>query len=463
MKQRNRKIKYIILKWLLLFIFFVLILLYIIQILSLNTYYEKYKTRQLEKISKTIKNTSDISNTKLEDLAYENGICVSVYDEGNNKNISTMFNKGCIFSDKKSINRYINKFLKEEKDEETILIKNNRFKKKTMIKAIKYDENTYIFLSTSIEPLDSTIVLLKRQYFQAVLLLVLISIIVGIIISKELSKPIEKLNKTANELSKGNFNIKFSTNSNIEEINELSNTLEKVKIELSKTDELRRDLMANVGHDLKTPLTMIKAYAEMSRDLDNQSVSKKKENMNIIIDETERLNILVRDILNLSKLQHNIDELKLEKFDINEVIRNVLQKYYILIDNEGYEFIYNIMDNRKINVYSDKKRIEQVIYNLINNAINYTGKDKKVYVNLVEDSKKIRIEIKDTGKGIDKNEYKVIWDKYYHNEKKHKRNTIGTGLGLSIVKSILEKHNYNYGVFSKKGKGTTFYFEIDKC
>lgn len=463
MKQRNRKIKYIILKWLLLFIFFVLILLYIIQILSLNTYYEKYKTRQLEKISKTIKNTSDISNTKLEDLAYENGICVSVYDEGNNKNISTMFNKGCIFSDKKSINRYINKFLKEEKDEETILIKNNRFKKKTMIKAIKYDENTYIFLSTSIEPLDSTIVLLKRQYFQAVLLLVLISIIVGIIISKELSKPIEKLNKTANELSKGNFNIKFSTNSNIEEINELSNTLEKVKIELSKTDELRRDLMANVGHDLKTPLTMIKAYTEMSRDLDNQSVSKKKENMNIIIDETERLNILVRDILNLSKLQSNVDELKLEKFDINEVIRNVLQKYYILIDNEGYEFIYNIMDNRKINVYSDKKRIEQVIYNLINNAINYTGKDKKVYVNLVEDSKKIRIEIKDTGKGIDKNEYKVIWDKYYHNEKKHKRNTIGTGLGLSIVKSILEKHNYNYGVFSKKGKGTTFYFEIDKC
>ena len=145
------------------------------------------------------------------------------------------------------------------------------------------------------------------------------------------------------------------------------------------------------------------------------------------------------------------------------MIRNVLQKYYILIDNEGYEFIYNIMDNRKINVYSDKKRIEQVIYNLINNAINYTGKDKKVYVNLVEDSKKIRIEIKDTGKGIDKNEYKVIWDKYYHNEKKHKRNTIGTGLGLSIVKSILEKHNYNYGVFSKKGKGTTFYFEIDKC
>ena len=364
---------------------------------------------------------------------------------------------------KKSTNRYINKFLKEEKDEETILIKNNRFKNKTMIKAIKYDENTYIFLSTSIEPLDSTIVLLKRQYFQAVLLLVLISIIVGIIISKELSKPIEKLNKTANELSKGNFNIKFSTNSNIEEINELSNTLEKVKIELSKTDELRRDLMANVGHDLKTPLTMIKAYAEMSRDLDNQSVSKKKENMNIIIDETERLNILVRDILNLSKLQPNIDELKLEKFDINEVIRNVLQKYYILIDNEGYEFIYNIMDNRKINVYSDKKRIEQVIYNLINNAINYTGKDKKVYVNLVEDSKKIRIEIKDTGKGIDKNEYKVIWDKYYHNEKKHKRNTIGTGLGLSIVKSILEKHNYNYGVFSKKGKGTTFYFEIDKC
>ena len=217
--------------------------------------------------------------------------------------------------------------------------------------------------------------------------------------------------------------------------------------------------MANVGHDLKTPLTMIKAYAEMTRDFDPLSAQKRNDNLNIIIEETDRLAILVQDILDLSKMQSKTYELKIEEFDLDELIRNVIKRFFILIDNEGYNFIYN--NQNSVIIKADKKRIEQVIYNLVNNAVNYTGNDKKVYINLIKEKKKVIVEIKDTGKGINKEDIKYIWNKYYHNEKKHKRNAYGTGVGLSIVKTILDSHNYKYGVKSEKGKGSTFYFEIN--
>ena len=279
-------------------------------------------------------------------------------------------------------------------------------------------------------------------------------------ISNKISKPIENISASAKKMANGNYDVNFSTKSNIVEIEELSDALDLAKKEMSKTDELRKDLMANVGHDLRTPLTMIKAYAEMTRDLENQTPAKRKENLNIIIEETDRLNILVGDILDLSKLQSKTYELNIEEFDLNDLIKEIIRRYYILIDNEGYEFVYE--NDKAIMVKADKKRMEQVIYNLVNNAVNYTGDDKKIYINLTEKKKTVLVEIKDTGKGIDEKDIKYIWDKYYHNEKKHKRNAFGTGLGLSIVKTILETHGYKYGVKSKLGEGTTFYFEISK-
>ena len=461
MKQKsNIKINQVILISLMVFLGISLILLFLMQIISLDEYYKIYKTKQLNVIVDKIKNDDNITNTTLEDIAYEYGVCISVYQDESNKAISTFFNKGCIFSDKKSSEDYINRFIDEGKIEDTYLIENRRFRNKTIIKGLKYKKDTFIFINTSIEPLDSSIEIIKSQYVFIVLILFMVSIILAFIISKQISKPIEKISDAAKNLAKGRFDTKFETSTYIKEINELGNTLEQARNELSKTDELRRDLMANVGHDLRTPLTMIKAYAEMTRDLDGQTSKKKKENLNIIIEETDRLNVLVSDILDLSKLQSKTYELKIETFDLNMLIKSILKRYFILIDYEGYEFIYN--NDKTINVSGDKKRIEQVIYNLINNAINYTGEDKKIFINLIEKDSLVIVEIQDTGKGIDKKELNYIWNKYYHNEKKHKRNAFGTGLGLSIVKTILDTHNYNYGVRSKKGKGTTFYFEIEK-
>ena len=218
--------------------------------------------------------------------------------------------------------------------------------------------------------------------------------------------------------------------------------------------------MANVSHDLKTPLTMIKAYAEMVRDITYKDKKKREDNLNVIIDETDRLNLLVGDILALSKMQANSDSLDLEVFDLREEIYEILKRYEYLKETEGYEIDVTLPN--EVIVEADKKKIEQVIYNLINNAFNYTGEDKKVKLNVIEDKKEYLVEIIDTGKGIDNSEINQIWNKYYKKDKNHKRNVVGTGLGLSIVKEILEKHKMVYGVKSVKNKGTTFYFKINK-
>ena len=439
---------------------FILLFLFFMQILLLNYFYEIYKTNQLSNVINNLKTTKDLDIYKLEDIAYEYGICISVYNDGKIDIVSNMYNQGSLIGDSKTGTDYVKSFVESGKTESTAIFNNKRFNNKTLVKALKYNDKVYIFLNSSIQPLDASIRLLKSQFLYISLIILSVSLIIGYFISRLISKPIVDISKEARKLADGNFNVKFSTDSKIDEIAELASTLDLAKNELSKTDELRRDLLANVGHDLKTPLTMIKAYAEMIKDFENMSVQKRNENLNIIIEETDRLNVLVSDILDLSKLQANTYELKIEEFDLDKLIRDVIKRYYILIDSEGYEFIYE--NEESIMVMGDKKRIEQVVYNLINNAINYTGDDKKVYIELVNGKKKVTVKIRDTGKGIKKEDIKYIWNKYYHNEKKHKRNAYGTGLGLSIVKTILDSHNYKYGVDSKINKGTTFYFEINK-
>lgn len=460
MISKTKKIKQLV--WTSLFAFSVLILgiLFFTQIVFLNKYYEIYKTNQLDTIAHEIKQNDNITISELEDMSYEYGICISIYTNNDTKTISNLYNRGCLIGDSKTNTEFITNFIDSNETDKTYSLKNSRFGNSNLVRALKYGNNLYIFLNTSIQPLDDSIVLLKRQFIYIAAFLMVISLIIVHMISNKISKPIENISDSAKKMASGNYDVNFSTKSNIVEIEELSNALELAQKEMSKTDELRKDLMANVGHDLRTPLTMIKAYAEMTRDLETQTPAKRKENLNIIIEETDRLNILVGDILDLSKLQSKTYELQIEEFDLNDLIKEIIRRYYILIDNEGYEFIYE--NDKSIMVKADKKRMEQVIYNLLNNAVNYTGSDKKIYINLIDKKKTILVEIKDTGKGIEEKDIKYIWDKYYHNEKKHKRNAFGTGLGLSIVKTILDTHGYKYGVKSKLGEGTTFYFEISK-
>ena len=460
LKDKGNKLKNVVWSSLTFFSCIKMLLLFVMQILLLKQFYELYKRKQLDKAANNIIESEVIDNESLENIAFENGLCVLVYKNDSLNTVSNVFNKGCVGGYDKDFGNYVREFVLSGKTEATFTIESRRFKKGNLVKSIKISDDTYIFLNTSIEPLDASIKLLKSQYSIIFVLILALSIFLSYFISNQITKPIIKISQTANKMGNGNFNVSFITESNIHEIKELSNTLEEAKKELSKTDELRKDLMANVGHDLKTPLTMIKAYAELTRDFNKASEEKRRENMSIIIEETDRLAELVNDILELSKMQSNAYELKSEEININELLKSIIKRYDILVENEQYDIVYE--NSKDILVKGDKKRIEQVIYNLLNNAINYTGKDKKVYIDVVENKKDIKIGIKDTGKGIEKSEIPLVWNKYYHNEKKHKRNVYGTGLGLAIVKNILDEHKVKYGIDSTIGKGTTFYFYLNK-
>ena len=415
----------------------------------------------MAKITKNNYNKDNFESI-LDEIYYKRGVCIEIDNiDGIIYSTNNMYRSCLVEKNNPLITYYKNQFMTGNENSITYKIVNSALKSETLVYGLKLDDNVFAFLNTSIDPIDSTIVILKNQLMIVTVIVLLLALIIGAYISKKLSKPITALNKSAKKLANGDYTVRFDNNSNIDEIDELADTLNYTKEQLSKTDELRRELMANVSHDLKTPLTMIKAYSEMVRDISYKSKKKREEHLNIIIEEVDRLNLLVNDILDLSSMQSNITVLNREDFDLIELIRTILNRYKIYTITEHY--IFNFETNKdQIIIHADKKKMEQVIYNLINNAINYTGEDNTVTVRVTDNKKNIKVEIIDTGKGISDEDISHIWDKYYKSDKTHKRNKIGTGIGLSIVKNIFVLHDYEYGVISKKNQGSNFYFYIKK-
>ena len=442
---------------LILFSVAILVVMWFSQIIFLRVYYEKYQLKSLRHVEKVL-NRKKYTLDEIERIAYDNDICIEYFYDDKYYLFNGLDNDCLLNTKSEGIKNIITNFIDGDKSKEVIKLNNPNNDSKSIMYNIKVSDG-YLFLNTSLEDVDSITSILRNKLIYVTLIIIVLAILISIHLSKMLNEPIINITNEAKKLSKGNLKLNFEE-SNIKEIDELANTLIYANNEINKTDELRRDLLANVSHDLKTPLTMIKAYAEMLRDIDNLSDDKKRENLNIIIDETDRLNILVNDILNLSKLESNKETLDKSEFDLVELIKKIVKKFDILVEKEKYEFILDMP--KKAYVFGDKNKISQVIYNLVNNAVNYTGKDNKVYINVIENKKSYLVEIKDTGKGIKEEELNIIWDKYYKNEKNHKRNKVGTGVGLSIVKNILESHQFKYGVTSTINKGTTFYFEIEK-
>ena len=297
--------------------------------------------------------------------------------------------------------------------------------------------------------------MLKYQFILIGMITSLFALALAAIMSKFITKPIVKMNEAAKKLAAGNYDANFD-GKGYREIDELADTLNFASKELAKTDHLQKELISNISHDLRTPLTMIKGYSEVMRDIPGENTP---ENVQVIIDETARLSELVNDMLDLSKIQSGTRKPDLEEFSITDTLNDTLKRYEKLTMQDGYRI--NVHTDQDVRVVADRGMILQVIYNLINNAINYTGEDKYVEVTQTVTESKVRISIKDTGEGIAPEDMANIWERYYRVDKVHKRATIGTGLGLSIVKGILEAHDAIFGVESTLGKGATFWFELD--
>lgn len=317
--------------------------------------------------------------------------------------------------------------------------------------------DTYmILLNSELEPLNATVATLNTQFWMIALILLVSALILALLISRNISEPIKKMNRAAKRLAKGEYDADFRVGG-YREVAELSESLTHASEQLAQTDTLQKELIANISHDLRTPLTMIIGYSEVMRDIPDENTP---DNVQVIIDETERLSELVSDLLDLSKLQAGNRTPKLEVFNLTELVDSTMARYEKLTRRDGYRIEYET--DAAVDVRADRTMLLQVIYNLINNAINYTGEDKLVRVTQARtgDGRRVRVSVMDSGVGIAPEQIPLIWDRYYKIDKVHRRAMIGTGLGLSIVKQILEAHHTTYGVESKLGEGSTFWFEL---
>jgi signal transduction histidine kinase len=230
---------------------------------------------------------------------------------------------------------------------------------------------------------------------------------------------------------------------------------EQLKAEAEK-ERMRGNLLRAVSHDLRTPLTMIKGYGEVIRDIPDENTP---ENLQVIIDEASRLSSLVSDMLDLSKVDSDGVLPKKSRISLTATVRSVLERYSALVAREGYVISFEADANAY--VLADETMMMQVLYNLINNAVSYTGDDKRVVIRQRVENGRVRVSVADSGEGIAPEHIPHIWDRYYKLDKVHRRAAVGSGLGLSIVKSVLCRHGASFGVESKLGAGSVFWFELN--
>ena len=466
---------------------FVIILLWIGQIVFLDDFYYRITVHRLKSAAASLsKVESEQIQSAAEKTAVDNEINILVYLTSGKLLASVDFLSSGILHrlDSSALNRFYNSALEgggesithfkldfidrfppqseTEWEASPYQPKNNTSLSRGIVDRLIYTkiatnpegQSLIIMFDCAISPVAAVTRTLTVQLAVISVLLVTASLLLALLISRRISRPIVQINQSAKVLAAGNYETSFS-GEGYKEISELSDTLNYAAHELSKVEKLRRELIANVSHDLRTPLTMITGYSEAMRDIPGENTP---ENIQVIIDDAKRLNLLVNDLLELSKHQSGSVTLSPAPFNLTDLLNETIARYKKMTEAEGYQFVFDCSIN--LTVFADRGKISQVIYNLINNAVNYTGEDKKVTVRLYRRENMARIEISDTGEGIPADHLPYIWDRYYKIDKIHRRASVGTGLGLSIVKNILELHRVPFGVKSIPRLGSTFWFEL---
>jgi len=479
---QQTSMKWRIFGYLLGFALIMVVILWFFQIIYLDDFYKKIKTNQIEDAANSIVeniDNEDIS-TLIQRIAQRYDSCVSVINIDGDVQYSAHILNDCLIHNM-SWSEY-NKFYVAAQQNGGSVIKifsrasftNDDYNPlgfqgrvpgadKGLTESMVYasvienesGETLLVMLNSNISPVGATVDTLRVQLIYISIIIVGVALLLSFLISRRLSQPISKINTSAKELALGNFDVEFSGNG-YKEISELSDTLNYAARELSQTEKLQQELIANISHDLRTPLTMIGGYSEAMRDLPGEDNA---ENAQVIIDEVNRLAVLVNDMLDLSKLEAGVTELKLKCYNLTASIENLLATYTKLTEQQG--FTIKFAPEQYVFVEADAIKITQVLTNLLNNAINYSSNDKNIVIRqIITATDHIRIEVCDKGDGIEAEKLPYIWQRYYKVDKEHRRAAIGSGIGLSIVKNILELHQAAYGVESTVGHGSTFWFEL---
>lgn len=468
--RENRTLRSYVWMYFMIFTVFILVLLWLFQYFFLAKYYQTAKVRNIQTAAKAITRKYDKDNIQniTRRLAFENELCILVTDETgkpllfeNNLGSYSVFkadidNWGMfVFQLKTELNNQSSDYITKIHENENVETKEIFYC--TKFYSERSDQPMYLYIEGTVDPINSTVSIIREQLIYITIILIELAFIVTMFISARLSRPIVEITRTAKKFGEGDYSVDFDAKG-YREIEELSTVLDNAKDEIQKVSDLRRDLVANISHDLRTPLTIVKSYAEMIRDLSGDNPEKRNEHLEVIIDETDRLSNLVNNLLELSKLESGNMELEISDFSVHEKVEDILSRYQLLVENEGYDIEF-IADEDRI-ISADEEKLDQVIYNFVNNAVNYCGENKTIHIRQINKPDVVRIEVIDKGKGISKELLPLIFDRYYRDEK-YKREVVGTGLGLSICKEILKKHDFAFGVQSEEGKGSTFWFEAD--
>lgn len=307
--------------------------------------------------------------------------------------------------------------------------------------------------------IEKTVDILKSQLVIITCVLLVVSLLISYILSKKFADPISKISRQADNYAKGDYHTRINHISD-DEIGKLAERMNDMGEALIRNDVLQKELIANVSHELRTPLTLIRGYAETLRDVTGENTEKREKQLGVIIKESERLGNIVEDILNLSRLQAGAVTLAIETFSLKEMLLSI-KEHFELGEKDRILDLAGVLELEG-DLLGDKNKIQQVFYNLIGNAFRHSRPDQPVVVAVIPNEKMVRVEVRDRGEGIAGEDIEHVFERYYKGKRSDSKKEDGTGLGLAIVKSILDMHQVPYGVESKVGEGTVFWFELER-
>lgn len=443
---------------------FILLLLWLLQIVFINSFYKSMKIRDTEKVGRTVTRLfgqGDFEDTLLR-YSFEKNLSLQVYNERGGLvfplNPLDYIYQPTIGDD--DFFTYFQPLLKDNKVEETYVADYKNENASTILYVSYLGEEAgqkyFLAVSANVDPVDSTVEILKDQLIIVSIISLMVAFILSLYLSSRLARPLSDMAKTARALGQGNYNVQFKEQ-DYTEMNDLARTLNYATGELTDALEMRKDLIANVSHDFKTPLTVIKSYGEMIRDISGDDKALRDKHVQTIIEEADYLTHFVNDLLDLSRVESGLGQLKLEVVDLKALTEEVLCRFKNL-ERTGYTFLIH----GEGSVVCDENKLRQVIYNFITNGVNYSTDKKQIDIYMIEEKNQITYCVRDYGRGMAEEDRDKIWERFYRGRDNHERQVVGTGLGLFICKNILDLHGFPYGVKSKLGEGSTFYFKCPR-
>ena len=354
----------------------------------------------------------------------------------------------------RSLPENYNAFLEElegSDDDHIELSDDNMYIYGTYIDYSDNEEPCALYVGTLLNAVGAAVTIIRVQLAIVTVFSLVTGFVLAWFIAKRFSKPVSQLSHKAKLLGNDGYTNEYDEGF-CAELDDLSVTLDKTSEKLRSSKEFQNELLANVSHDLRTPLTMIKGFAEEVGEYSWSDEEQRKADIGVIIRETDRLTALVNEILEYSELQSIEGRDEFENFDISALVNRVADNFESMCKRDGYIIARDIAKGLTVNGCAP--RVERAVYNLIDNALRHTGDDKTVNIRLTQNGG-VKLEVSDSGDGIDEDILPHIWEKYYTSRQRDHKGV--SGLGLGIVKQIAVMHHAQYGVNSEKGKGSTFY------